>query len=248
VAQKNTVQAPIPILTYHQIASAPTQGTPFRSLSVASTDFARQMSFLSVLGYRGLSMTDLLPYLLGERQGKVVGITFDDGYLNNYSHALPVLQRFGFSSTCYVVSQLLGKTNVWDREIGIPDATLMSAPHLREWIDAGQEIGAHTRNHVHLSQLAPAAGRTEIRDCKTELEQVCGAPVSHFCYPYGEFTPAHVTMVRDVGYRSATTTQRSRCHAGEDLLLLPRVPVARSTTRLALWLKLATAYEDRRRQ
>jgi peptidoglycan/xylan/chitin deacetylase (PgdA/CDA1 family) len=248
VAQKNILQAPIPILTYHQIAPAPAKGTPFRSLSVAPDDFGRQMSFLNLLGYRGLSMSDLLPYLRGERQGKVVGITFDDGYLNNHTHALPVLQRLSFSSTCYVVSQLLGQTNVWDRETGIPEAKLMSAHHLREWIAGGQEIGAHTRNHVHLTQLPLELCKAEIQDCKTELEQVCGVPVSHFCYPYGEFAPEHLAMVRDAGYATATTTQRSRCQSGEDLFLLPRVPVARSMTRLALWLKLATAYEDRRRQ
>jgi peptidoglycan/xylan/chitin deacetylase (PgdA/CDA1 family) len=243
-----TRQAPIPILMYHQIAPTPAKGTPFRSLSVAPGSFEKQMSMLKMLGYHGLSMSALLPYLRGESKGKVVGITFDDGYLNNLTHALPVLQVLGFSSTCYVVSQLLGKTNEWDREIGIPDAELMSAHHLRRWIAGAQEIGAHTRNHVHLPQLSGAACVLEIRSCKTELEQICGSSVQHFCYPYGEFAAEHVAMVRDAGYITATTTQRSRCGPDEDLLLLPRVPVARSTTRPGLWLKIATSYEDRRRQ
>jgi peptidoglycan/xylan/chitin deacetylase (PgdA/CDA1 family) len=96
--------SPVPILTYHQVAEAPVKGTAFRSLSVAPADFRRQMAFLHGLGYQGLSMTALQPFLKGERQGKVFGITFDDGYLNNLTHALPVLQQYGFSSTCYVVS------------------------------------------------------------------------------------------------------------------------------------------------
>jgi peptidoglycan/xylan/chitin deacetylase (PgdA/CDA1 family) len=241
-------QSPIPILMYHQIALASVKGTPFRSLSVSPSDFKRQMSFLNLLGYRGLSMSDLLPYLRGELKGKVVGITFDDGYLNNLDHALPVLQHFGFSSTCYVVSQLLGQTNVWDHETGIPSAALMSSEHLRQWIAGGQEIGSHTRNHVHLTKLPPIASQVEIQTCKLDLEQASGGPVKHFCYPYGEFASEHVRMVHEAGYTTATTTQRSRCQTGENLLLLPRVPVARSTTRLALWLKLATAYEDRRRR
>ena len=78
---------PIPILVYHQIAEAPKKGAPFRGLYVSPTAFARQMALLKLLGYQGLSMTDLQPYLRGEKSGKVVGITFDDGYLNNLTLA-----------------------------------------------------------------------------------------------------------------------------------------------------------------
>jgi peptidoglycan/xylan/chitin deacetylase (PgdA/CDA1 family) len=239
--------SPIPILVYHQIASAAPKGTPFRSLSVAPADFAKQMGFLKLLGYQGLSMSDLMPYLRGERRGKVFGITFDDGYLNNLVHALPVLQRYGFSSTCYVVSQLLGKTNAWDLEVGIPQVPLMTAGHLRQWVAGSQEVGAHTRHHVHLKQLDEAGCRLEIAQCKSELEDFVGVPVQHFCYPYGEYSAQHVAIAGEAGYLTVTTTQRSRCQAQEDLLRLPRVPVPRTTTRLSLWLKVASGYEDRRR-
>lgn len=239
--------SPIPILVYHQIAPAPSKGTPFRSLSVAPGDFERQMDFLRLLGYQGLSMTALTPYLSGERTGKVVGITFDDGYANNLANALPALQKHGFSSTCYAVSQRLGKTNEWDREVGIPASSLMSQEQLRQWVAGGQEVGAHTRRHVHLTQLDSTQCRQEITQCKSELEACIDAPVHHFCYPYGEYTADHVTMAGEAGYKTATTTQRGRVQAHDDMLQLPRVPVARRTTRLALWLKLASAYEDRRR-
>jgi peptidoglycan/xylan/chitin deacetylase (PgdA/CDA1 family) len=239
--------SPIPILTYHQIAPAPPKGTPYRSLVVAPLDFARQMAWLKLLGYRGLSMPALMPYLRGERQGKVVGITFDDGYLNNLTHALPVLQRQGFSATCYVVSQRLGQSNVWDREIGIPASPLMTLEQLKQWIQGGQDVGAHTRHHVHLPQLSVAECEDEIALCKSELEAGLGVPVAHFCYPYGDYTPAHAAMVQQAGFESATTTARSRSHTGEDLVQLPRVPIARRTTRLAMWVKLATSYEDKKR-
>ena len=241
-------RVPVPILTYHQIAPAPTKGTPFRSLCVAPVDFERQMGFLHLLGYQGLSMTGLLPYLRGEKVGKVVGITFDDGYLNNLLNALPVLARYGFSSTCYVVSQLLGKTNVWDKEVGIPESPLMSVSELRRWVAEGQEVGAHTRSHARLMQLDETASKQEIELCKSDLEAITGTSVAHFCYPYGDFAPAHAAMVQNAGYKTATTTQRSRCQVAEGMMQLPRVPISRTTTRLALWLKIATAYEDRRRE
>ncbi|MFZ3219049.1 MAG: polysaccharide deacetylase family protein [Rhodoferax sp.] len=220
---------------------------PYRSLYVAPIDFQRQMALLHRLGFQGLSMSALGPYLSGERCGKVFGITFDDGYLNNLTNALPVLQRYGFSSTCYVVSQQLGRTNIWDREVGIPEVDLMTADQLQLWIAGGQEVGAHTRHHVRLPMQDAAVCRDEIAACKSELETLTGTAVGHFCYPYGAFTPEHEAMVRDAGYLTATTTQRSRCLSGESFTALPRVPVLRSTTRLLLWFKMVSAYEDRRR-
>ncbi|MES2879813.1 MAG: polysaccharide deacetylase family protein [Pseudomonadota bacterium] len=241
----NTV--PIPILTYHQIETAPPKGAPYRSLYVSPAAFARQMAFLKLWGYRGLSMSALMPYLKGERTGKVVGITFDDGYLNNLTNALPVLVRHGFSSTCYAVSQQLGKTNEWDLDAGVAQTPLMNASHLRQWGAGGQEVGAHTRHHVHLTKTDPSICRDEISLCKSELEEMTGSVVQHFCYPYGTYTAEHMEMARAAGFESVTTTQRSRCQLGEDWMQLPRVPVVRSTSLPSLWLKLTTRYEDRRR-
>jgi peptidoglycan/xylan/chitin deacetylase (PgdA/CDA1 family) len=239
---------PIPILVYHQITAAPPKGSPFRSLYVAPEAFARQMAWLKLLGYTGLSMSDLLPYLRGERAGKVVGISFDDGYQNNLTHALPVLRKQGFSSTCYAVSGLLGKTNAWDESVGIAQTPLMNEAEIRQWIAGGQEIGSHTRHHVNLPATDDADARTEVALGKSELESVIAQPVQHFCYPYGHYEAKHAAMAAELGFATATTTQRSRCHAQIDMLQLPRVPVLRSTSLPVFWLKIATAYEDRRKQ
>ncbi len=238
---------PVPILTFHQIAPAPQKGSGFRSLCVDPADFHRHMAFLHGLGYRGLSMSALQPYLRGERSAKVFGITFDDGYLNNLVNALPTLQWYGFSSTCYCLSGMLGQTNSWDQDNGVPPSSLMTAQHLRQWIDGGQEVGAHTRNHVRLPTLDLVAANDEIALCKTDLEHITGKAVEHFCYPYGEYSPEHVAMVQQAGFVSATTTRRGRIASGDRVLELPRVPVLRRTSRPLLWWKLVSGYEDKRR-
>lgn len=235
----------IPILTYHQIAEAPPKGAPFRSLYVSPAAFARQMAMLRLLGYRGVSVCDLLPYLRGEKKGKVVGITFDDGYRNNLVHALPVLQKEGFTSTCYVVSSLLGQTNLWDQALGIAQTPLMTAEELRAWLGGGQEIGAHTRTHANLELMNDQASQAEIMGSKVELEAMLGAKIAQFCYPYGAYRPAHVEQVRAAGYATATTTKRGRAGSASDLFELPRVPVVRATTLPVFLLKLLTGYEDR---
>ena len=241
------LKRPIPILVYHQISEAPPKGAPFRSLYVSPQSFARQMALLKLMGYQGLSMGELLPYLRGEKSGKVVGITFDDGYQNNLSHALPVLVRHGFSSTCYVVSNLLGQTNVWDRDIGIAQVPLMTADELRQWVAGGQEVGSHTQNHARLLQCDASTALAEMTQDRAALEGLLGVPVRHFCYPYGEYAPEHVAMAQQAGFQTVTTTRRGRSAVQGDLLELPRVPVVRSTSLPVFWLKVATGYEDGKR-
>ena len=237
---------PIPILVYHQIAVAPAKGAPFRSLYVAPAAFSRQMRLLALLGYQGLSMSALMPYLNGEKKGKVVGITFDDGYLNNLTDALPVLQRHGFSSTCYCVSQRLGQTNVWDQAQGVAPSPLMNVQQLSQWVAGGQEVGAHTQTHANLTDCEDTLALQEILLSKKELEAFTHQTVRHFCYPYGRYQPGHVVMARQAGFDSVTTTQRGRVSRGADLWQMPRVPVLRSTTLPVFWQKIATTYEDRR--
>ncbi len=239
--------AAIPILMYHQIDAVPPSGTPLRGLTVAPAAFARQMRLLKVLGYRGLSLSELLPYLRGERQDKVVGITFDDGYLNNHTHALPSLQAVGFSATCYAVSARPGGVNDWDAGLAVAQKPLMDVPHWRDWLAAGMDIGAHTRHHADLTTLDDEQAREEIAGAKRELEDRFGVAIRHFCYPYGRYTARDRELAIEAGYATATTTHRGRAHPGDDLFLLPRAMIANGTWPWHLWLKVATAYEDKRR-
>jgi peptidoglycan/xylan/chitin deacetylase (PgdA/CDA1 family) len=240
----------IAILMYHQVDVAPPKGSALRGLVVAPRTFYWQMAVLRLLGYRGMSMSDLEPYLRGQKTGRVFGITFDDGYLNNLRNALPVLKRFGFTSTCYVVPGLLGKTNIWDASSGIVQVPLMDAADLQSWLAAGQEIGSHTQTHARLPSLDPKQLSGEVTGSKAALEatlQMSGG-VRHFCYPYGEYNDATVQAARTGGYVTATTTKRGRVRLGEpfDLLQLPRVLVSRTTTWAHLLLKCFTSYEDKR--
>lgn len=235
----------IPILMYHQIDAPPPSGTPLRGLVVSPNSFARQMLLLELLGYRGLSMHDLEPYLNGTKHGTVVGITFDDGYQNNLYNALPVLKRHGFTATCYAVSSMIGGTNSWDHGL-VAEKPLMTADDWRLWLASGMDIGSHTRTHADLNQLSLEEARDQIAGSKLELETGLGCEVRHFCYPYGRFAVEHSRLAQDAGYLTATTTRRGRVHTNDDLMTLRRVLVAQATNLAQFFLKIATAYEDRR--
>jgi peptidoglycan/xylan/chitin deacetylase (PgdA/CDA1 family) len=238
----------IPILMYHQVDAEPPKGSPMRGLVVSPKTFSWHMWALNALGFRGLSMTALEPYLRGEKQGRVFGITFDDGYANNLHHALPVLQRYGFSSTCYVVADLIGQYNRWDDGRGVPRAPLMTVGELQQWVDAGQEVGSHTLSHPFLTDLDADQQWAEIAQSRERLESCINQSlgVRHFCYPYGALNPVSVACARKAGYTTATTTVRGRVTAWGNELLLPRVLVSRTTTWMQLLIKCLTRYEDRR--
>lgn len=236
----------LPILMYHQIDASPARGTPMRGLVVSPQAFRRQMAFLKLMGYQGLSMRALEPYLAGTRQGKVVGITFDDGYLNNLTHALPVLQANGFTATCYGISQMLGKTNAWDQSIGVPEKPLMSGSEWRAWHNAGMDVGSHTLSHAPLPQISEVQAQAEITQSKWALEELIGDEVRHFCYPYGKFSPQHVLMVKEAGYITATTTRRGRVSTESNFFELPRVMIAHATHLALFGMKILTDYESRR--
>lgn len=235
----------IPILMYHQIDEPPPRGTPLRGLTVAPASFAWQMRMLRWLGYRGLSMRDLEPYLQGDRTGKVVGITFDDGFQNNLHHALPILQSNGFTATCYGVSSLVGGTNAWDAG-KVAEKPLMTRQDWLTWHRAGMDVGSHTQTHANLRELTEEQAREQIYMSKEALQQLIDAEVRHFCYPYGWFNPEHQEMVRAAGYLTATSTRRGRAQSKDNLYALQRIMVARATNPPLFFMKIATNYEDRR--
>jgi peptidoglycan/xylan/chitin deacetylase (PgdA/CDA1 family) len=235
----------IPILMYHQIDKPPKRGTALRGLIVAPSSFAWQMRLLRLMGYQGLSMRDLEPYLQGKKQGKVVGITFDDGYQNNLDNALPILLKNGFTATCYAVSSMIGGTNLWDKG-KVAEKPLMTLENWRTWRDAGMDIGSHTRTHADLTAISIEDAQNEIEGSKKELEDNIGCAINHFCYPYGRFKPIHQKMVAASGYLSATTTQRGRAYTGDNQFSLKRTLVARATHLPQFTAKIISDYEDRR--
>jgi len=170
---------PIAILMYHQIDIPPARGTPLRGLVVHPGDFNTQMRWLKWAGYQGLSMRDLEPYLAGKKQGRVFGITLDDGYKNNFDNALPALLRHGFTATCYGVSSQIGGTNAWDSGL-VAEKPLMGLREWAGWLQSGMEIGGHTRTHADLTRLSAAAAEEEIGGCKTDFERALDCEIRHF--------------------------------------------------------------------
>ena len=110
--------------------------------------------------------------------------------------------------------------------IGRATPPLMSASRVRELHRAGVDFGSHGLSHQRLAQIDPDVARQEVSDSRHRLEAVLGAPVRHFCYPFGSYDEAVVAMVAEAGYLSATTCDRAAAYPGQDLLRLPRKAIS----------------------
>jgi peptidoglycan/xylan/chitin deacetylase (PgdA/CDA1 family) len=234
------------IFTYHNIGTPPA-GALLPRLYVEAGQFDRQCRLLSRLGIRGVSMGEGLQALRAGEANKTVVLSFDDGYTDNLTNAAPILQRYGFHATCYVVSGAIGGHNAWDSEMLAVEKPVMDAAAMAQWLDAGHEIGSHTVTHPQLSQLDRARAAYEISESRRQLQRVTGTAVEHFCYPFGDHDEQSVELVREAGYLSAVTTRRGPALTSSDPLLLPRISVNRGRGLFKFGLHAATPYSWLRR-
>jgi peptidoglycan/xylan/chitin deacetylase (PgdA/CDA1 family) len=186
----------VPILAYHSVAPREA-GTPAGSNAYVVTPetFDAQMTYLRDEGISVVSLSALVDALAGEGAPlptRAVVITFDDGWINQYRHALPVLRKFGYTATFFVFTNPIGRDDrfvTWDQ--------------LREMQRAGMTIGSHGWTHPHMKSLAPKDLQREVDGSRRTLRQQLNAPVDFFAYPFGEHPPDVEAAVRNAGYRAA---------------------------------------------
>lgn len=219
----------VPILTYHHF------GYEKNSLYVTPENFARQLRFMKNKGYQVISLETLIK---GIQTGKkfphgTVVITVDDGYKDNYVYAYPLLQQYKVPATIFVSSSNVNKEGY------------LSFQDLREMSSRGISFGCHTKSHSYLPGLPTKdLRRSEIVDCKRDIESIAKIPVQTFCYPTGGFTVEVKKLVQDAGYLGACTTNRGESISQEDLFALKRVKVTNNDGKyfLSFWAKLSGFY------
>lgn len=213
---------PVSILMYHMVTK-PQSDTEAR-LCRTPADFRRDMEQIRAAGYEVLSLKEVLDGLSGKRNlpERATAITFDDGVACVLENALPILQEFGYPSTAFIVSGLVGQHNAWVDAMGLPRRRMLTRIETRALAAAGVDVGSHSVNHLWLENTQPDVVLREIRDSKTMLEDMTGQPVLHFAYPFGSWNEAVRRAVIDAGYSGACSTIPGRTRRGADPFLLCR--------------------------
>jgi peptidoglycan/xylan/chitin deacetylase (PgdA/CDA1 family) len=201
----------VPILAYHQISEEADV------YSVDPQEFEEQMRYLVENGYQAVSLQELFDSYAGRitLPAKPVVITFDDGYVDNYTAALPIMERYGMRATVFIIINVVGQ----------PD--YLSWQQIEEMSNRHTEIGSHTMNHVALSEITPTERLLEITASKALLEQRLGKPVEFLAYPYGKFDVATEDSLRQAGYRGACSGVAGLNFSDDNPYTLKRINVPR---------------------
>ncbi len=229
---------------YHNIGVPPLRAK-MKGLYVLPTMFRFQLWFLKKAGFRVVTISEMLE--CKNSNERLAAITFDDGYEDFYKNAMPILEQYGYPATVFVVSNLIGRSNLWDTaRYGGVSEPLMDLKQLREIKAKGIEIGSHSKTHADLSRLDPEGLKVEIEGSKTQLEEALQSPIDLFCYPFGAYTPEAIDLVRQSGYRAAISTKRGSFRAGDNLYELRRIPVRLNTHPILFAYKVLSEHEDRK--
>lgn len=182
------------ILTFHSISDNNQD-----SWAVSPSTFELEMRWLAKKGYRGVS---LKKFYNNVGQGKVVVLTFDDGYKNFFDTAMPILNMLNFSATVFILAKLIGDVGRW-RKKELQSSALLDWDEIHGAIDAGHEIGSHGLSHPNYFHLSTEGLKQEIAGSKKIIEGNIKAPVVSFAYPYNIYNKQILGIVKEAGYKYA---------------------------------------------
>lgn len=226
------------VLCYHGLSE-----TWPADLAVRPREFEAQLRQLQERGFKALTFTEAVNWT---GAGKVVAITFDDGYRSVLELGLPILERLGMTATLFVPTDYIGKGEpmAWpgiDQWLGgehEPELVPLTWEEIRELQGAGWEIGSHTRSHPHLSEIDRGLLPSELGDSKSVCERELGRTCTSIAYPYGDYDEAVEAATREAGYAAAAALpDEISGEAKSDPLAYPRVGIYRGDSARAFRLK-----------
>jgi peptidoglycan/xylan/chitin deacetylase (PgdA/CDA1 family) len=189
------------VLAYHRVTDDRDE------LATTPARFAAQMHALRAADVEVVALEDGLRRLdAGVDAGRLVAVTFDDGYADVAEHAVPILEELRIAATVYVASAVTDGAArfTWYRT----QPPLIGFDELRALAAGGLvSVGAHTRTHPSLPQLDDARARHEIVDGRAELEARLGRPVMTFAYPAGRLAARDRELVREAGFLAGLTCE-----------------------------------------
>ncbi|RNC68897.1 MAG: hypothetical protein ED859_09060 [Desulfuromonadales bacterium] len=230
---------PIPVLMYHHV-------TPHRGDTVTVTPevFAGQMRYLAEAGYRTLTLAELVDHVRGVRvvRDRAVAVTFDDGWLDNYRYAYPVLEKYRIKAAIFIVTGRTGAASAAGCgragdlprhgeakrliEEGHAERVVLDWDTVRAMERGGLvEFHSHTVSHRKCAELPHGDLVREIVESKRIMEQELGRPCPYFCWPYGSFSDTGIAVAREAGYEAIFTTIHGVAEVGSDPLRIKRIVV-----------------------
>src|SRR5690349_10035246 len=222
--------ARVPILMYHGVREGTPARHPYYEINTSPLVFAQHMKFLSENGYTTLRLDKLVAHLAGGQEGcsakRHVVITFDDGYRDFHTHAYPVLARYGFTATVFLVTAATGNSRS-----KFNGADCLTWDEVRQLHTHGVGFGSHTVSHPELRFLSESGLDYQITSSRQAIEDAIGHAVRSFAYPYAfpeadrGFVLRLAELLEKRGYETGVSTILGTARPGVKRFSLPRLPI-----------------------
>lgn len=232
---------------YHSIADEREENvSPYYRTATSPKLFAAHMELLRKQGYEVLGLqAGLEKFQRGNPDNaKLAVITFDDGFHDFFTAALPVLRQKKFSATVFLPTAFIGR-----ERRDFKGRACLTWDEVRESQKAGIEFGSHTVNHLKLYELDLPQIRAELKESKIAIENELGQPVRSFAYPYAfpsadrAFVKVFVETLKETGYDFGVTTKIGLAKKNDGLFTLKRLPMNSADDEALFLAKLAGAYD-----
>ncbi|WP_434340554.1 polysaccharide deacetylase family protein [Motilimonas cestriensis] len=204
------------VLMYHSVPTLSQQATQYDS---TLAQFKQHLALLAQLNSQVVTLNTLMT--TRDSQGLQIAITFDDGYLDNLTNALPALTEYQFPATLFMVTRAAPAVSQWSPN----PKPLLSPQQLQQLDEQGWEIGGHTCHHLDLTRLSASQSQQQINNCKDDLEQQLGKAVNSFAYPFGRYQLHHEEQLAAAGFEYACTTRAGAVQPHTQPLTIPRITV-----------------------
>lgn len=201
----------VPVLYYHSVTEPESN-----EVIISPEKLRTQLKYIKDQGYITLTMNELNNYLLNNSPipKKSIVITFDDGYMDNYSNAFPILKELNMNATIFCITADLDGSYYLSKEA------------IKEMSDYGIDIESHTVNHPKLDKMTYEDQLTELKESKKVLESITGKTVNSIAYPFGNFNDDSVKAAENAGYNLAFTTNRGLTDRDDNPLKLDRIYIS----------------------
>lgn len=197
----NAVKVHAPILMYHYVDDTPPPAGPYADgLTVRTGDFRAEMNYLAAKEYQTVSLADVYLAMCGRKalSARAVVLTFDDGGLDNYEVAFPILKEHGFCGTFFVITKSVGEEGQ------------MSWEQLREMAAEGMSIESHTVSHPDLREVSASRLESELARSRQAIADAIGEPSYALAYPAGAYNETVIAATRAAGYLIAVATNKGK--------------------------------------
>ena len=201
----------VPVLYYHSVDQ-----NADNEVTITPEMLEKQLKYINDNKFTTITIRELYDYLKNNKPipEKSIVITFDDGYMNNYTEAFPILKDLNMKATIFCVGNSLDGSYYLSHEA------------IKEMSDYGIDIESHTVNHVHLDTLSYDEQLLELKKSKEILENITGKEVLSIAYPFGDYNTDTVKAAKQAGYSLGFTTNLGLSDRSDNIFELDRIYIS----------------------